>query len=90
MNGIDNCSIVYAKRVMRLELADLNEMVRLGAGISGDDHRIEIITGLLEQWDMDVPPRKARRRLRGDAGEEFQQFVTQLGQRRDLSVGAAM
>ena len=47
MNGIDNRSFVYAKRVMRLELAELNEMMRLGAGIPGDEYRIGIILGLL-------------------------------------------
>ncbi len=55
MNGIDNRSFVYAKRVMRLELAELNEMMRLGAGIPGDEYRIGIILGLLGRWHMDVP-----------------------------------
>jgi hypothetical protein len=55
MNGIDNCSFVYAKRVMRLELAELNEMMRLGAGIPGDEYRIGIITGILGRWHMNVP-----------------------------------
>jgi hypothetical protein len=57
MNGIDNRSFVYAKRVMRLELAELNEMMRLGAGIPGDEYRIGIgiIIGLLGRWHMDVP-----------------------------------
>jgi hypothetical protein len=55
MNGIDNRSNVFAKRLMRLELAELNELVRLGAGMPGDEQRIEMITGLLGQWHMDVP-----------------------------------
>ncbi len=55
MNAIDNRSNVYAKRLIRLQLAELNELVRLGAGIPGDEQRIEIIKGLLEQWHMDVP-----------------------------------
>lgn len=55
MNAIDNRSNVYAKRLMRLQLAELNELVRLGAGIPGDDQRIKMIKGLLEQWHMDVP-----------------------------------
>ncbi|HEY8007133.1 MAG TPA: hypothetical protein VIE66_10145 [Methylocella sp.] len=39
MNAIDNCSNVYAKRVLRLELAELNEMMRLGAGIPGEEYQ---------------------------------------------------
>jgi hypothetical protein len=42
MNGIDNRSNVYAKRLMRLKLAELNELARLGAGIPGDEQRIEM------------------------------------------------
>ena len=53
MNGIDNRSNVYAKRLMRLKLAELNELVRLGAGMPGDEQRIEMIKGLLGQWHMD-------------------------------------
>ena len=54
MNGIDSRSKVYAKRLMRLKLSELNELVRLGAGIPGDEQRIEMIKGLLRQWHMDV------------------------------------
>ena len=35
------------KRRMRRELAELKEMVRLGAGIPGDEQRIEMIKGLI-------------------------------------------
>jgi hypothetical protein len=35
------------KRLMRRDLAELKEMVRLGAGIPGDEQRIEMIKGLL-------------------------------------------
>ena len=59
MIGIDNCSIVYAKRVLRLELAELNEMMRLGAGIPGDEYRIGIITGLLGRRYMNVPVKES-------------------------------
>jgi hypothetical protein len=55
MNGIDNRSNVYAKRLMRLKLAELNELARLGASIPGDEQRIEMIKGLLVQWHMDEP-----------------------------------
>jgi hypothetical protein len=47
MKGIDNLD--FAGGVMRLmqrELAELKEMVRLGAGILGDEQRIEMIKGL--------------------------------------------
>jgi hypothetical protein len=49
MNGIDNRSNVYAKRLMRLQLAGLKEMMSLGAGIPGDEQRIEMIKGILGQ-----------------------------------------
>ncbi|WGJ13752.1 hypothetical protein QEV83_13815 [Methylocapsa sp. D3K7] len=65
MNAIDNRSNVYAKRLIRLQFADLNELVRLGAGIPGDEQRIEIIKGLLEQWDMDLPVEES---AHGDEG----------------------
>ena len=55
MNAINNCSFAYAKRVLRLELAELNEMMRLGASIPGDEYRIGIITGLLGRRYMNVP-----------------------------------
>ena len=35
------------KRRMRRDLAELKEMVRLGAGIPGDKQRIEMIKGLI-------------------------------------------
>jgi hypothetical protein len=37
-------------RLMQRELAELKEMVRLGAGIPGDEQRIEIIKGVLARW----------------------------------------
>ena len=60
MNAIDNRSIVYAKQLLRLELAELNELMRLGAGIPGDEYRIGIITGLLGRRYMNVPVKEAR------------------------------
>jgi len=35
------------KRRMRRELAELREMVRLGAGIPGEEQRIKMIKGLI-------------------------------------------
>ncbi len=70
MNGIDNRSNVYAKWLMRLQLADLTESAKIGAGMLGDDQKIKMIRGLLEQWDMDVPSEESSAPTTGDAGEE--------------------
>jgi len=46
MNGILDRSFTSDIRRLRHDLAELEEMVRLGAGIPGDEHRIEMIKGL--------------------------------------------
>jgi hypothetical protein len=51
MNGIDNHFADNAKRLRR-ELVELKEMVRLGAGLPGDEHRIEMAKCLLTQWHV--------------------------------------
>jgi hypothetical protein len=42
-------------RLMRRELAELTEMMSLGAGIPGDEQRIDMIKGLLARWHKKVP-----------------------------------
>ena len=50
MNGRDNCGFADNIKLLRRDLAELKEMVRLGARIPGDEQRIEAIKGLLAQW----------------------------------------
>jgi hypothetical protein len=48
MKGIDNLDFAGGVIwLMQRELAELKEMVRLGAGLPGDEQRIEMIKGLL-------------------------------------------
>ncbi|HUB65373.1 MAG TPA: hypothetical protein VL996_13180 [Methylocella sp.] len=55
-NGIDKRGITGAiKRLMRRDLAELKEMVRLGAGVPGDEQRIEMINALLARWHAIAP-----------------------------------
>jgi hypothetical protein len=42
-------------RLMRRELAELTEMMSLGAGIPGGEQRIDMIKGLLARWHKKVP-----------------------------------
>jgi hypothetical protein len=50
MNGRDNYGFADNIKLLRRDLAELKEMVRLGARIPGDEQRIEAIKGLLAQW----------------------------------------
>jgi hypothetical protein len=50
MSGLDNFGFADNINVLRRNLAELQEMVRLGARIPGDDQRIEAIKRLLAQW----------------------------------------
>jgi hypothetical protein len=50
MSGLDNFGFADNINVLRRNLAELQEMVRLGARIPGDDQRIEAIKRLLTQW----------------------------------------
>ncbi|HUI21062.1 MAG TPA: WW domain binding protein 11 [Methylocella sp.] len=47
MNGLETISVAKDTRRLRRELAELKEMVRLGAGIPGDKQRIEVLERLL-------------------------------------------
>ena len=42
MNGIDNHGFADNAKRLRRELAELKEMVKLGAGLPGDEQRIEM------------------------------------------------
>jgi hypothetical protein len=55
MNGRDNRDFADKINLLRRDLAELKEMVRLGARIPGDDQRIEQIKLLLEQWRVFAP-----------------------------------
>jgi hypothetical protein len=50
MNGIDNHGLADNAERLRRELAELKEMGKLGAGLPGDEQRIEIAKCLLTQW----------------------------------------
>jgi hypothetical protein len=52
MNGIDNQGFADNVKRLRLELAELKEMVRLGAGLPGDEQRIARAQCLLTQWHV--------------------------------------
>jgi hypothetical protein len=63
-------------RLMRRELAELTEMMSHGAGIPGDEQRIDMIKGLLARWHKKVPviiciEAGAAGMVRGDAGAGF-------------------
>ena len=55
MNGIDRGFADGVIRLMQRELAELKEMMSLGAGIPGDEQRIEMIKGLLSRWPKIMP-----------------------------------
>jgi hypothetical protein len=50
MNGLHNCGFADNFKWLRRDLAELKEMVRLGAGIPGDEQRIETLKGVLARW----------------------------------------
>jgi hypothetical protein len=52
MNGIDDRGFAYHAKRVRRELVELKEMVRLGAGVPGDEQRIEMAKCLLTQWHV--------------------------------------
>ncbi|MGO8844740.1 MAG: hypothetical protein ACLQFI_05280 [Methylocella sp.] len=52
MNGIDNHGFADNAKRLRRELAELKEMVKLGAGLPGDAQRIEMVKCLLTQWHV--------------------------------------
>ena len=49
MNGIDNYGFADNAKRLRRELVELKEMVRLGAGVPGDEQRAKC---LLTQWHV--------------------------------------
>jgi hypothetical protein len=56
MSGIDKRGFTDdVKRLLRRDLIQLKEMVRLGAAVPGDEQRIEIINGLLTRWHNIAP-----------------------------------
>ncbi len=55
MNGIANRSFANNLKRLRRDLAELEEMVRLGAGIPGDEQRIEMIKGLFARLHKMAP-----------------------------------
>jgi hypothetical protein len=51
MNGIERRGFVSDReRLMRDDLAELREMMRLGGRIPGDEQKIEMIENLLARW----------------------------------------
>ena len=50
MSGLDNFGFADNINLLRRNLAELQEMARLGARIPGDDQRIEAIKRLLARW----------------------------------------
>lgn len=50
MSGFDNRGFGENFKRLRRELVELNEMVRLGAGLPGDVQRVEIAKRLVAQW----------------------------------------
>ena len=55
MNGIANRGFTNNLKRLRRDLAELEEMVRLGAGIPGDEQRIEMIKGLFARLHKMAP-----------------------------------
>jgi len=55
MNGIANRGFANNLKRLRRDLAELEEMVRLGAGIPGDEQRIEMIKGLFARLHKMAP-----------------------------------
>jgi hypothetical protein len=55
INGADKRGFADDVKRLRRDLAELKEMVRLGAGIPGDEQRIEMIKDLLARWQMIAP-----------------------------------
>ena len=49
MNGIDNHGFAVNVRRLRRELAELNEMMKLGAGLPGKAQRVEIAKRLVAE-----------------------------------------
>jgi hypothetical protein len=54
-NGVDKRGFADDVKRLRRDLAELKEMVRLGAGIPGDEQRIEMIKDLLARWQKIAP-----------------------------------
>jgi hypothetical protein len=52
MNRIDNHGFADNVKRLRRDLAELKEMVKLGAGLPGDVQRIELAKCLLAQWHV--------------------------------------
>jgi hypothetical protein len=51
MNGIERRGFVSDReRLMRDDLAELREMMRLGGRIPGDEQKIEMIENVLARW----------------------------------------
>lgn len=55
MNRIDNHGLADDVKRLRRDLVELNEMVRLGAGMPGDKERIEMIKELLARRHKIAP-----------------------------------
>lgn len=55
MNRTDNHGVTDDVKRLRCDLAELNEMVRLGASIPGDEERIEMIKKLLARQRKTAP-----------------------------------
>jgi len=55
MNGTTNRGFTNDIKRLRRDLAELEEMVRLGAGIPGDEQRIEMIKGLFARLHKMAP-----------------------------------
>ena len=55
INGADKRGFADDVKRLRRDLAELKEMVRLGAGIPGDEQRIEMIKDLLARWQKIAP-----------------------------------
>jgi hypothetical protein len=52
MSGLENFGFADNINMLRRNLAELQEMARLGARIPGDDQRIEAIKRLLTRWQV--------------------------------------
>jgi hypothetical protein len=54
-NGVHKRGFADDVKRLRRDLAELKEMVRLGAGVPGDEQRIEMIKDLLARWQKIAP-----------------------------------
>ena len=85
MSGLDNFGFADNINMLRRNLAELQEMARLGARIPGDDQRIEAIKRLLARWQAfasgSIPDGAAPKPLSevGEAGGETAALGPQMG-----------